>query len=107
VPGTLTVVAPGTAASIAIESGNGQTGQPGMLLPSPLTVIVNNSTGSDVEGIPVSFVGTGLTVSPATALTNSSGIATATAVATETGAVAVTATVTGTKLSSEFTETVQ
>ena len=106
VPGTLTVVAPGTAASIVIESGNSQSALPGTLLPKPLTVLVKNSAGNPVEGISVSFAGSGLTVSPPSVLTNSSGIAAATAVATQTGTVTATATVTGTSLSDQFTETV-
>jgi hypothetical protein len=107
VPGALTVAVPGTAASISAVSGGGQTVSPETLLPKPLIVLVKNSAGNPVEGIPVSFVGTGLTVSPATAHTNAGGIATATAVATQTGAVSATATVTGSKLSVEFAETVQ
>ena len=105
VPGTLTVAGPGTPASITISSGNAQTTPVGTLFSAPLTVLVKNSSGSPVEGVSVSFTGSGTTVSQASVLTNGSGQASAEAVPTQPGPASVQATVSGTSLTATITGT--
>ena len=95
VPGTLTVAAPIAAISIAISVG--------ILLPVPLTVLVKDSLGNPVAGTTVAFAGNGITVSPASALTNANRQALVTAVPTRAGAVSSTATVAG--IAATFSET--
>ena len=60
--------------SIAKTTGDLQTGPPGAQLPLPLTVALLDSSGAPVAGVAVTFQGsTGVQLSPATAITNSSG----------------------------------
>ena len=105
VPGTLTLSQPAMPATMAIASGNAQTGTVGSLLPVPLTVVVKTSNGSPVEGIVVRFASTGLNLVPAAAATNLNGVALVTAVPTTVGTATATATILGTSLSATFTET--
>jgi hypothetical protein len=107
IPGTLTITAPSTAASIVIENGNNQTTALGQLFPGSITALVKDSKGNPVGGATVLFAGTGLTFSPGSVLTNSSGMATVTAVGTTHGTVSGTATVAGTTTSAAITERVQ
>jgi len=86
-PGTVTVGAPGTAAALAIVSGNTQTGPVGTLLPVALTVVARDGAGNPMAGAAVTFTGTGMRVTPATAITNANGIAWATGVPTSAGPV--------------------
>ena len=105
VPGTLTIAGPGTPASIAITSGEAQTTPVSTLFSSPLTVLVKSSSGKPVEGVSVSFVGSGTTVSQASVLTNASGLASIEAVPTQPGPVSVQAKVAGTSLTATITGT--
>lgn len=79
VTATFTVTATtGAPATMSIKSGNYQSGPVTTALPSPLSVIVKDSEGNGVAGVSVSFSdgGAGGMLSPATAATDSSGVAT-------------------------------
>ena len=67
-------------ASISISSGNSQKGAVASPLPNPLSVKVKDNAGNGLPGVQVNFSdgGAGGTLSPSTAVTNSSGIATTT-----------------------------
>ena len=75
---TATFTETSTAAGkvITVTGGNNQTGQGGKALPLPLTVEATNN-GAIVSGLSVTFIDNGAkgTFNPATAVTNSSGIA--------------------------------
>ena len=89
-PGTYTVTASSTGFSsttftetattsgkvITVTGGNNQTGPAGTALPTPLTVEATNN-GTAVSGLSVTFIDNGAkgTFNPATAVTNSSGVA--------------------------------
>ena len=90
VASTAGIGAPGALAnvpaSIAVYGASSEATVPGASFPQPLNVIVTDSGGSPVAGVKDTFAVTpegsaGGYVSPATATTNSAGIATATAVA--------------------------
>lgn len=75
---TLTATAtPGAPSSLAVVSGDGQTGDLGVALAAPLGVKVADQYGNGVPGVTVSFaVSTGnVTLSPNSAVTGSSGTA--------------------------------
>jgi Bacterial Ig-like domain (group 1) len=74
-----TAVAP-TPASLVMGSGNNQTGTVGQALPSPFTVVVNDSKGNPVSGVTVTFTVTagGGTLSANSVATNSTGVASTT-----------------------------
>jgi hypothetical protein len=66
------------AKALTVNGGNNQTGVPGTVLPTPLTVLATN-LGVPVAGASVSFIdGKKGTFSPNPAITNSSGIASTT-----------------------------
>ncbi|HEV2400313.1 MAG TPA: Ig-like domain-containing protein [Candidatus Sulfotelmatobacter sp.] len=67
----------GTPTVITIKSGNYQSATVGTSLPSALSATVKDASGNGVPGISVSFSdgGAGGTLSPVTATTNSSGVA--------------------------------
>jgi hypothetical protein len=94
-----TVTATGSApATIAIASGNNQSGVVTSSLKSPLKVKVKDAADNGVAGISVTFSdgGAGGVVSPATATTDSGGFASTTyTTGTKAGQIGVTATVTG------------
>ena len=46
-------VVPGSPASIAVASGDGQSGSPGMALPAPLIVLVEDGSGNPVSNVSV------------------------------------------------------
>ncbi len=96
---TFTVTATGSApASIAIASGNNQSGPVKSSLKSPLKVKVKDAAGNGVAGISVTFSdgGAGGMVSPATVTTDSEGFASTTyTTGTKAGAISITASVTG------------
>ena len=75
--GTATSTAP---ANLVLVSGNGQTGNPGQALASPLTVEVTSSSGNPVAGVAVIFAVTsgGGSLSATIVPTNSSGQASTT-----------------------------
>ena len=70
----------GIPATMSITAGNGQSSSVTSALPSPMSVKVKDTGGKTVAGVPISFSdgGAGGTLSPGTATTNSSGIATTT-----------------------------
>ena len=89
---------PQMPASMSVTGGNNQTGTAGQQLPIPLTVKVVDSAGNPVAGVTVNFAVTagGATLSPATAVTGSDGVASTTVILGSTaGTVTVTATVSG------------
>lgn len=94
-----TVTATGSApASIAIASGNNQSGPVKTSLKSPLKVKVKDAGGHPVIGISVTFSdgGAGGAVSPATATTDSGGFASTTyTTGTVAGSVSITASTAG------------
>lgn len=71
------VFAPSVLTGLAIQSGNGQAGSPGTLLPQPLTVILRDAAGDPAVGTTVNFsvAAGGGTVSPVTATTDATGLA--------------------------------
>ncbi len=71
--GTMTQIIVGPPAAIAAVSGGGQTTIYGTAFTNPLVARVTDSAGNPVPGATVTFSGPGLTFSPATASTNSSG----------------------------------
>lgn len=66
------------ATTIALSAGNAQIGNPSTLLPVSLAVLVTDGSGNPVSGVTVNWqVATGAgTLTSATSVTNSSGIAT-------------------------------
>jgi hypothetical protein len=71
----------GLRSAVSVSAGNNQSGVVGTTLPTALQVLVSNPyTGATYSGVSVSFSdgGKGGTFSPASATTNSSGIATST-----------------------------
>jgi len=65
--------------TVAIVSGNQQTGAPGALLTQPLVVVVNDQDGNPVAGQSVAFAASpGATALPATVITGANGTASAT-----------------------------
>lgn len=107
---TFTVTATvGTPTVMSIKSGNFQKAAAGTALPLPLSVTVKDAKGHLVQGVSVSFSdgGAGGTLSPATATTNASGVATSNyTVGTMAQAVHITASTAGVA-SVSFTETAQ
>src|SRR5579883_2519405 len=105
---TATATASGPA-SIAVVSGNNQTGNTGTALTNPLVVVVKDSSGNLLSGITVSFAVTagGGSITPTSMQTNTSGQAqTALTLGSSAGTNTVTATVTG-LTPATFTETAQ
>jgi len=74
---TLPSTGGGAPTDIRIIDGDGQTGQVGAMLTSPLVVEVTDARGQPVEGAGVAFeltsAGQGAEITPATALTDSAG----------------------------------
>jgi hypothetical protein len=65
-----------SATSLAISSGNGQSGTVATALTTPLAVVASNAVGDPVVGLTVTFVATGgATLGSTSAVTNSSGVA--------------------------------
>jgi hypothetical protein len=98
----------GTAANLAIVSGNGQVGQIGTALQTPLVVKVTTSSGSTLSGATVSFAVTSgaASVSPSSTTTDAGGLAkTTVTLGSAAGDVTITATVAGTGLTAAFTVT--
>jgi hypothetical protein len=76
-PAAFTETATAASKALTVNGGNNQTGVEGTTLPTPLTVLAK-SNGTVVAGLSVTFKDNkaGGTFTPATAVTNSSGIAT-------------------------------
>lgn len=87
--------AAGTAASIAVVSGSGQTTAYGSAFSSPLVVIPKDARGNPVPGAVVSFSGSGLGFSSATATTGSNGEASLMTTAIASGSLTATASTAG------------
>jgi hypothetical protein len=95
-----------TPSSVAVVSGNNQTGLIGSTLSTPLVVKVTTSAGAAVRGATVTFavVSGAASVSPASARTDSTGRAQTTlTLGSSPGTVEVDATVSGTALTTKFT----
>jgi len=94
--GTLTeTISGGTAASIAVVSGSGQTTTYGSAFSIPLVVIVKDSSGDPVAGVSVTFSGSGLGFSGTTVTTGSNGQASVTATPISSGSLTASASATG------------
>ncbi len=90
--------APDAASAIAIFGGNGQVGTTGSVLATPLQVRAADQFGNPVAGVTIAWAAAsgGGSVAPATAVTNSQGIAAATqTLPAAEGAATVTATAVG------------
>ncbi|MFY9561458.1 MAG: Ig-like domain-containing protein [Terriglobales bacterium] len=88
----------GTPTALAISSGNSQKAPLASPLPSPLKVKAKDANGNGVAGVVISFDdgGVGGSLSPATATTNSSGVATTSyTTGTKSGVVKITASAAG------------
>jgi hypothetical protein len=74
------VAAPGAPASLAVSSGNAQTGEVGAALANPIAVVVRDQDGNPVPDVTVNFSATsgGGQITPSSALTSRQGIASAT-----------------------------
>jgi Bacterial Ig-like domain (group 3)/MBG domain (YGX type)/Chitobiase/beta-hexosaminidase C-terminal domain/Bacterial Ig-like domain (group 1)/Beta-propeller repeat len=94
-----------TAASIAVVSGSGQTTPYGSAFANPLVVIVKDASGNPVSGAVVSFSGSGLSFSSATATTGANGEASVTATATASGSLTASATTSGVTETANFSLT--
>ena len=92
-------------ASITILSGADQSAAVGTALAKPIVVQATSLNGAAVAGVPISFVGAGLTFSSATATTNSAGQVSVTAKPTLGGTLTSSASVTITGLFVTFKET--
>jgi hypothetical protein len=86
-------------------SGDGQTAAPGQPVALPLTVQVNDGSGSPVANVAVTFAATAGTLGTMSATTGADGRASTGFVPIATGAQQVTASVVNTSLTTSFTET--
>ena len=99
---------PPPAASVVKVSGDGQSGQVGTTLGSPLVVEVRDGQGAPLAGVTVNFAvtGGGASPSPATGLTGANGRAqTVVTLGTTATAITITASVTGVAAPAVFTLT--
>jgi hypothetical protein len=95
----------GPPASIAVVSGNHQTGVYGSAYAAPLTVIVKNAQGGVAPGVSVTFSGAGLKFSPSSVLTNESGEASVSVTPTAVGNLTATAAAADVSAPTTFTMT--
>jgi Bacterial Ig-like domain (group 1) len=96
----------GSASSITVISGSGQTSQVGTAFPNPLVAIVKDANNNPVAGTTVTFAGANVSFpSGATAITNSSGQAQVMAQPMSAGSLTVTASVSGVASPASFAET--
>jgi hypothetical protein len=95
----------GPAASITAAATSSQNGTYGTPLPVALSVTVKDASGDLVPGATVTFTGTGLKFSSATATTNAAGVASVTATPTAVGTLTAKAAVAGVATPATFTET--
>jgi adhesin/invasin len=87
---------PGSATNIALVQGNGQTGTVGSTLGTTLQVLVTDNLANPVQGVTVGWATGSGNLSPASSVTNASGIATTTwTLGTTPGAVSATGSVGG------------
>jgi hypothetical protein len=92
-------------AQVQKVAGDGQTAAPGQPVALPLTVQVNDGSGSPVANIAVTFAATGGTLGTMNTSTGADGRASTGFVPIATGAQQVTASVVNTSLTTSFTET--
>ena len=92
---TLTEVIYGSPAVVYAVVGSGQTAVDGTPFPLPLQVLVEDAKGDYVPGVTVTFSGTGLKFSSATAVTGANGRASVTATPTAVGSLTASAAVSG------------
>lgn len=104
--GTMTQTIVGSAAAIADVSGEGQTTTYGTAFANPLVAKVTDSAGNPVLGATVTFSGPGLSFSPATARTNSSGQVSVNVSYTNAGSFTASASVSGVATRATFSLTV-
>ncbi|HWW23083.1 MAG TPA: Ig-like domain repeat protein [Edaphobacter sp.] len=104
--GTMTQTIVGPAAAIVAVSGGGQTTTYGTAFASPLVAKVTDSLGNAVPGATVTFSGAGLSFTPATASTNSSGQVSVTVSYTNAGSYTASASVSGVSTPATFSLTV-
>jgi len=102
---SLVVDAKLTVASVTTVSGSGQTAVYGSAFALPFVVVAKDSKGDLVSGATVTFSGTGLKFSSATAITGANGTASVTAIPTAVGTLTAKATVSGVATPATFTET--
>jgi hypothetical protein len=86
-------------------AGDNQTATPGQPVALPLTVQVNDGSGSPVANVAVTFAATGGTLGTTSTSTGADGRASTGFTPVETGAQQVTASVVNTSLTASFTET--
>ena len=86
-------------------AGDNQIATPGQPVALPLTIQVNDGSGSPVANVAVTFAATGGTLGTTSASTGANGRASTGFTPVETGAQQVTATVVNTSLTTSFTET--
>ncbi|UYL09156.1 Ig-like domain-containing protein [Bdellovibrio sp. SKB1291214] len=99
-------ITPDAPASIAVSSGNNQSGTISTALGSSLVAVVKDAYGNNVPSTTVNWSTTAGTLGSASSTSNSSGLASNTlTLSSTTGAHTVTATVDGTAFSTTFTET--
>lgn len=93
-----------TPTGIAKVAGDGQTAAPGQMLPSPLTVQVNDALGAPVPGVTVTFTAdpSGGTVTTASAATGADGQASTNFTLLTTGTQQVIAAVANTSFTTSF-----
>ncbi len=104
--GSLTQTIVGPPAAIVAVSGGGQTTTYGTAFASPLVAKVTDSVGNPVPGATVTFSGAGLSFSPATASTNSSGQVSVNVSYTNSGSYTASASVSGVSTPAIFSLTV-
>jgi hypothetical protein len=93
----------GHLAAMAIDSGDPQTSDPGVLVFDPCVVVVTDDNNDPIEGVVVHFAGTGLTPANATDTTDAAGLASSGAVtAAASGVKTLLATIPNTALSATF-----
>jgi hypothetical protein len=96
---------PKVPAELQKVAGDNQTASPGQPVAMPLTIQVNDGSGSPVADVAVTFAATGGTLGTTSASTGANGRASTGFTPVETGAQQVTATVVNTSLTTSFTET--
>jgi sugar lactone lactonase YvrE len=99
---SLTETITGSAVSIAVVSGSGQSAPIGTAFAAPLMVVVKDANGNPVSGASVAFAGTSLSFTNATTTTGSGGTASTIATPTAIGDLTATATTSGVSASAIF-----
>jgi hypothetical protein len=95
-------VATAVPASVTVVSGSGQSAVYGSAYAAPLAVVVKDSHGDALPGVTVTFSGTGLKLSSASAVTGANGQASITATAASVGNLTVAAATAGVTKTAAF-----